>query len=345
MLPRERVDAALHFRTPDIIPLRILPAAGGLYEHGEKLADLHRSLPHDFGDLSTVTVPPAPPESDFDPDGRYHAFRTDAWGTRWEYRIFGIWGHPVEWPLDDLSNLDTYRPPSPPPASGPEVEAGRARTSLAQQTWYTLGGGGQLFEQLRALRRYEDVLMDIALDTPAIHRIADMVLEYCKGCVAHSLALGVDGISFGDDHGTQEAMIVSPQVFRRFFKPRYRELFEPVRRAGKPVFFHVCGHVLPILEDLKDVGAQVIWPQLNAYDLPELIRVCRDLELCVELHPDRGELMQRGTPQQIRDYVLRLVDRFDSAHGGSWLYLEVDPGFPWENVVALFEVARELRGG
>ena len=55
--------------------------------------------------------------------------------------------------------------------------------------------------------------------------------------------------------------------------------------------------------------------------------------------------MQRGTPQDVRAAVLELVDTFDCLSGGSWLYLEVDPGFPWENVRALFETAMELRQG
>jgi hypothetical protein len=37
------------------------------------------------------------------------------------------------------------------------------------------------------------------------------------------------------------------------------------------------------------------------------------------------------------------VNEFDCLSGGSWLYLEIDPGFPWANVRALFETAMELR--
>lgn len=54
--------------------------------------------------------------------------------------------------------------------------------------------------------------------------------------------------------------------------------------------------------------------------------------------------MQRGTPAQVRDAILRLVDDFAAASGGSWLYVEIDPNFPWPNVEALFAVAREIRG-
>jgi hypothetical protein len=45
----------------------------------------------------------------------------------------------------------------------------------------------------------------------------------------------------------------------------------------------------------------------------------------------------------VREYIRRLVEEFDCLSGGSWLYLEVDPGFPWANVQAMFETAMELR--
>ena len=98
-----------------------------------------------------------------------------------------------------------------------------------------------------------------------------------------------------------------------------------------------------MLEDLREVGVTALWPQLPLYDLRELARRCRDLGIAVQLHPDRGHLMQHGSPGEIRDYVLRLLDTFDTARGGSWLFIEIDPGFPWVNVEALFSVAMEVR--
>jgi len=38
MLPRERVQAAINFEPPRQDPVAHLPAAGGLHEHGQKLA-------------------------------------------------------------------------------------------------------------------------------------------------------------------------------------------------------------------------------------------------------------------------------------------------------------------
>jgi hypothetical protein len=344
MKPRERVMEAIERRPPDVPPLRIYAAKGGLYEHGQKLVDRIKSCGHDFGDFCALEPPEPPPDSDFDEDGSYHAFQTDEWGVRWEFRIFGIWGHPVAFPLDDLSRLDDYRIPDPPATQGEAFERDRANVERAKERFFTIGHGGGFFERLHSLRRFEDVLADIATDEPAIHELADRLVAFSGANVRRSLALGVDAVSFGDDFGTQTALLMSPAMWRNFFKPRYERLFQPIRDAGKTVFFHCCGKINPILPDLREVGVDVIWPQLPAFDLPELTRQCRELGLAIELHPDRGNLMQHGTPAEIRDTVLRLFDTFGTADGGSWLYIEIDPGFPWANVEALFDVAMEVRG-
>ena len=99
MTSRERVEAALAFRAPDAIPLQISAAPGGLYEHGSKLLDRIRGCGHDFGTFDDLRLPEPPPATDFDPDGSYHAIWTDEWGVTWEYRLFGVWGHPLKRPL------------------------------------------------------------------------------------------------------------------------------------------------------------------------------------------------------------------------------------------------------
>jgi hypothetical protein len=342
MIPRERIQAALAFCPVDVLPVQIHPSPAGIYEHGQKLIELMRACGQDFGDLSQLSVPVVPAE-DFDADGRYHRFETDDWGTTWEYRIYGVWGHRIRYPLADMAKLATYRVPPVARLSGEDLAQARAAGEAHRRTYYHVDGGVSLFETMQSLRPYEDVMIDILYDTPEINRLADMLVEHYEVVIANALAVDADAISCGDDYGTQLGMILSPKVWRRFFKPRYRALFEPVLRAGKRVLFHSCGQVSAILDDLREVGASSIWPQLPLYDHPQLAQRCREIGLAVQLHPDRGDLLQNGTPQQVRDAVLRLVDVFGCLAGGSWLYLEVDPGFPWPNVQALFETATELR--
>jgi hypothetical protein len=343
MLPRERVLAAINYRAPDMLPLQIHPSPAGLFEHGHKLLELMQNCPQDFGDSRHFALPAPPEPGDWDADGRYHAFRTDEWGTGWEYRIFGVWGHRRKYPLADLDALSSYRAPAPPPLQGPEFETELQAARVHRQCYFLAAGGGLLFERMQCLRPFQDVLIEVMLDTPEINQIADLIVENQMGYVQRALALGADAVTFGDDFGMQDRPFFSPQVWRRFFRPRYSRLFEPVLRAGKQVFFHCCGYIPDLLSELADLGVRAIWPQLTAFNLTDLAHRCRELGLAVQLHPDRGELMQHGTPDQIRSYLHKLCETFDTGNGGSWLYVEIDPGFPFQNVEAILDMVRELR--
>ena len=202
-----------------------------------------------------------------------------------------------------------------------------------------------LFETMQSLRPFEDVLIDIVRDTPGINRLCDRLMEYYAVMIDNVLAVGVDAVGVGDDFGTSQNLMISPKAWRRFFLPRYQALLQPVKQAGKRVFFHSCGQIGALLEGLREAGADSIWPQLPLFYHPALAKRCRELGLAVQLHPDRGDLLQRASPAEVRAYLLRLVEEFDCINGGSWLYLEVDPGFPWENVRSMFETVLELRGG
>ena len=342
MNPRERVSAALAFQPVDKIPLQLHPSPAGLYEHGQKLLDLIQACGHDFGDLSDLDLPHVP-QADFDSDGRYHKYQTDEWGTSWEYRLYGVWGYRVRYPLADISRLDEYHLPAIKRLEGDALKQAQAEGLRHRSRYYQVGGGVSLFETLQSLRPFEDVLIDINQDAPEINCLADRLVEYYSTVIENALAEDVDAISVGDDFGTQQALMISPKSWRRFFLPRYQALFKLVKQAGKRVFFHSCGQIERLLPDLREAGADTIWPQLPLFNHRDLARRCRELGLAVQLHPDRGELLQRASPQDVRAYLLRLVEEFDCISGGSWLYLEVDPGFPWENVKAMYETVVELR--
>ena len=342
MTSRERVKNAMHFMPPDKVPVQFYYAPAGYYEHGEKLNDLYARLPGDFGPYERVPVP-APAENDYDSDGSFHAFRRDEWGTLKEYRIFGIAGMPVEYPLADIGKLDEYVFPPAPALSGEDFEKYCQRVKKHQEQYYFLQGAGSLFERLLALRPEEDVLCDIALNEPGINRLADKIIEYDSDFVSLGVRAGADGISFGDDYGTERSLVMNPVTWRAFIKPRLKELFLPAVKAGLDIHFHSCGQVGAVLEDLREIGVTSIWPQLPAYNMEDLAARCRSLGLAVAIHTDRANTMTHGTPRDVRELVMREYEVFRMADGGAWFYIEADNGFPFENLEALVNTVGELR--
>ena len=343
MLPRERVERALDFKSVDIPALECDVNPVGIYEHGEKLRTLIGSLDSDFGPVSQEQFA-MPDETHFDSDGRYHHIFTDEWGVTWEQRIFGVMGHPLKRPLDDWDNLDTYQLP-------PYGSWGKDSTTVHRKQiqaikdagYFTKRGWIKFMELTYAVRRFEDVLMDVHTRDENLIRFTDKLMDFYRVNVENLLSLDVDCIQFADDLGTQTAPLISPQSFRDVYKPYFKELVSMVKKAGKRAFFHTCGYSLPFLEDLKEIGIDCVWPQLNTYDLNTLADCCRDLQLAACIHPERSGLMTHGTPEDVRREILRYHDIFRPQDGGFYYYLEIDNGFPYENIVAMAETIRLLR--
>ena len=339
MTPKERFLCAAHFKKPDMPALQYYYTDVGYAEHGAKLLDLYCRYPGDFSPVPRMAPEslPGPDPADFDADGNYRRIETDAWGVTREYLVYGRIGHVTGFPLDDYGKLDDYAFP-PAPTSDPgylaEFKKQASEDGRAYPVSYGVPG---LFQQLIDLRPFEDVLMDIAMDDPMLARLADRLTERFAGEVECALSAGAEVIGMGDDYGTERAMLMSPESWRKFFYPRIKRIFEPAKRAGATCCFHSCGQVWDILPDLKKAGADTIWPQLPLYDYGELAAKLREIGLALCIHVNRGELMQRGTPRDIAAEVEKIYSIFRPDEGGSWFYFEVDQGFPFENVQALAE--------
>ena len=334
---RIRVIKAFDFQKPDMVPVEHHPSTRGYFDYGEKMRELFKAYPADFGDVSDVEIPIIPATA-YDKSGKYYEEKYDTWGIRWAFRIFQIQGHPVERPIDDITKLDSYRLP-PVQYSGEHFETGIREH---KKRFYAMKGAFTLFERMTALRLFEDVLMDMYMDTPEINKLADMITDYYLEGIENLINADVDCVAFGDDFGTQTGLLISPEIFTRFLKPRYMRMIDRVKKAGKKVHFHSCGANMELLDEIADMGIDSYWPQLTAYNLPELAQYLKKKKIAIALH-FRGETMNFSSPGELREKVIETAELFDVKNGGGWFYIEVDDGFPYENIKTLFETINEIR--
>jgi len=133
--------------------------------------------------------------------------------------------------------------------------------------------------------------------------------------------------------------------WRRFLKPRYAKLFDIGKRRGKYVWFHSCGDITEVLPDLIDIGMDV-WETVQLHTLPMSPR---------ELKKEYGrhvtffgavntQRLPFAHPDEIRAEVARCIEAL--GHGGGYI-CGPDHGIradvPYENIVALYETARDFR--
>ncbi len=345
MNSRERMARAIRFQQPDRIPIMHSYSKAGYAEHGEKLRELWKKYPGDSRDPTSDPVP-YPDPAFIDKDGKYSHIWTDSWGVTWEERLWGIWPMRIYHPLDDLTNLKNYEAPPLPSDSGEEFEKGLRAARLHKERYYLQMGtisiwdGGVDRGGLQSLRRLERVLIDIERDTAEINYIADMLTDYQLGIVKHLLKFDPDGISFADDYGTQHNLMLSLKTWRRFFKPRYERLMEPIKKAGKDIIFHSCGHILPLIDDFGELGINAIWPQLGVNDNEKLAEKLLQHHICLYGHLDRQRLMAHQpppSPQEVDAAVKRMAQLFGHREGGLIFFAEIDIGFTFENIKAALD--------
>ncbi|AKJ63704.1 uroporphyrinogen decarboxylase family protein [Kiritimatiella glycovorans] len=340
MNSRERMIRAFEYTRPDRIPVVYHPSPAGLYVHGRKLLDLFNRYPPDNPvDFSSIHGP--------DPEtlkgGEYDEIKEDEWGVVTRHRVFGIAGQVLRHPLADYAALEHYVMPEPPALDSPEARAERNEIERLREDYLVFRGGLFLFHMLLQLRPMDDVLVELYTEDERLMRLLDRLTENMRGRMEYMLYCGADVVMFVDDWGFQETPIISPERFRRIYRPRYERLFRRIHEAGRKVFFHSCGFLGPIFDELADMGIDGIWHQANRVDTRAFALKCREHGITAYLHPDRQHLMPFGSPDEIRAAVRTYADIYHELGGGGIFYVEIENDAPWENVKALVEAIDEYR--
>jgi uroporphyrinogen decarboxylase len=326
------------------------PSPDIVLRYGDALADLFCRYPDDV-----IRVVPYDLWIGYQPPGRTpqvnpvevatrDAEWEDEWGTRWAHSSGGVGATPVDEPLKDWSQLDEYLAHRfPDPRAPGRLDAGAATLKHYGDSRYCFGTIHlALFERLHAVRGMMNVFTDFYTHEREIVRLLDAIAEYVLELIREWGELGADAIFLTDDWGSQTRLMISPEMWRRFFRPHYAAMFAQAHRFGMDVIFHSCGNVLDIVGDLIDIGLDVLDPlQPGAMDLEELVRrFGGQVSFCGAI--DLQQLLCRGTPQQVRDEVHRAIDLLGRPYGGGYIVSPANvltPDIPFENLVALFEAA------
>ncbi len=341
---RERGIKAMSFSSPDRAPITYSCTGRALLRHGEKLLELVRRYPNDFYPSGTIKIPRRESEC-YRADGSYYKETTDEWGCTWTYYQEAMSGEVKHGPLDDWSKLKSYRLPPPTLATAEDRRKFCELWATSHKGYPVWGGGFNFFERMQFLRGVEDYYCDIAEDRPEVYELADRILhEYILPSLENLFRCGVtiDMVGFGDDWGSQTALLISPAAWRRIFKPRYRAMFEFCRKRGALVHMHSDGVTLEIIPDLIEIGLNSFNPQLSCQDLREVKRRAGD-SLCILTDIDRQRLLPFGTPAEIDAYVRELFGIFGSKKGGLIWNAEIGGEEPLANAEALLKAFHTYR--
>jgi uroporphyrinogen decarboxylase len=220
-------------------------------------------FPSDFRGVDRKLAPNRPVQPWTEREGYWDMI--DEWGNQWR-RLESITKGEVhrgvieagwelletyEWP--DLDRADLYE------------EAAAQVKAYHREGFYVQGGMGMAFDIARYMRRMEVFLADCAGDQERVQALLGRIADLLERQVHRFADIGVDGISSGEDWGTQDRLLVSPAMFRKLFKPVYARVVGAAKDRGLSFRLHSCGFVRDIIPDWIETGVDIL-----QFDQPEL---------------------------------------------------------------------------
>lgn len=208
-----------------------------------------------------------------------------------------------------------------------------------------LGVGYQMHNMLRG---NENALYDV-FDEQFMHVYLDRLTGFTIEWMDAVLSAGkgeIEVVRADDDVGTMDRLMVSPEMWRRYYKPCWKRTFDLVHDHGAKIWFHSCGYIAPLLDDLLEIGMDCFNP------FPDYVKD-NDHAWLAEWRRGRvvfdggvnHKILVRGTADDVVKETRRVLDLF-APDGGlligpSQVFTEDQPV---ENIVAFFDTAVNYRG-
>ena len=265
----------------------------------------------------------------------------DDWGVTWRKTNAVEGSYPDGKPVLSPAGIDQAR--------APETDFPAVRRDMEAQIGLLKGSDSliiaynelTLFERAQLLLGTEELLIAAVLEQAKVLLLLDMITEYQEALTECLMSAGAEGVRFTDDWGMQDALVISPELWRILVKPRMKRLYDIVKKRGGFVFQHTCGHVEEIVLDLIEIGVDVLDPcQPRSNDIFGWKRRYGD-RLSFMGGLDTQGYLSFADPREVRGEVKR-VAAFMGRGGGYIPAPSHKITIPEENSKAMLEAITEL---
>jgi len=372
MNSRQRVELALNHKEPDRVPLdlgstevtsisiqayRDIRRFWGMEEKEPTLGSIVQQLAIPDEDFlqrigcdfrPVVANPPSTWKFERIDEDDYWAF-IDEWGAKLRMpKKNGFYYDYVEFPFKEptFNALKKFKFPDPDDPARIKGLKEKAK-HLYESTDYALVGsclfGGGIFEHPARIRGMENFLMDLAGNI----KFADALMEEITQRYIQMYSNFLDEVgpylsvvTYWDDVTGQTGSLISPQMYRRYVKPKQKRIVDAIKRkTSAKIFLHCCGACFSFIPDFIEIGFDIINPvQVSAVGM-DTVRLKRDFgdDIVFWGGIDTQKILPFGIPQDVEKEVKRRIE--DLAPGGGYVLNSVhniQAGISPENLSALF---------
>ena len=197
------------------------------------------------------------------------------------------------------------------------------------------------FQDACAAFGMEKALMVMLANTEMFNAVIDRITDFylkANEIFYESTKGMLDAVLIGNDFGSQTCLMVDPDSLREYVFPGTKKLIEQAKSYGLTVMHHSCGSIFPIIQDLADLGADIIHPiqaLANEMDAPNLKKhFAGKVAFCGGV--DAQNLLVNGKPEDVSRKVIELKELFPTGLIVSPSHEAILPDIAPDNIEALF---------
>ncbi len=182
--------------------------------------------------------------------------------------------HAFDHPVKNMADLEALKLPDPDNPCRYEGLKDNARY-LMSKGQYVLASLNGFFSGLHYfLMDYQDALVSLILEPDLILAAVDKLGQWNLTAAENMFKAGVDGLAVCDDLGSKQNLLMSPDSYRRFFKPWHKKLCALAHSYNATVHLHSHGAIYELLDDLVDCGFDFINPfdPEEGYDIEDVLK-------------------------------------------------------------------------
>lgn len=337
MTSKERVLSTLNFtNTRERIPRQLwsLPWAN---EHcPEMMERLAEEFEWDFDGPDTVLKEYPATKGDPYAVGEY----VDEWGcvfTNIHRGVIGEVKHPI---VEDDDWGDAGKVHIPEEVLSFDIDQVNRSCEKKQDKFLFSGCCPRPFEQLQFIRGTANLYMDLMDPAPKMLEFMKRMHDFYSRLMEKWARTDVDALNMMDDWGSQNDLLINPQLWDDFFAPMYRDYIDIAHTNGKKIFMHSDGNILRIIPRLIDLGLDAVNSQLFCMGVENLAPYKGKITFWGEI--DRQHLLPEGTTADI-DRAVEQVYSTLWQDGGCIAQCEFGPGAKPENVYQVYQAWEQVR--
>jgi len=151
-------------------------------------------------------------------------------------------------------------------------------------------------------------------------------------------------IAFTDDIAYKDHLLCSPKVFKRFYAPKYKQLFQYIHKRGGKTMFHTDGDISELVPDYIDIGLDLLQglEPVAGVDIITLNEKYGD-KISWNGNIDVSRLLWQGTVDEVRAQCKKIIKAVAPSNnlvfGPS---TDIMAWHPIANIVTLYDTARSF---